>query len=318
MMNVTSDGNCQRPAGPALLLDCPRAVGALARAAGSGFTGDEGHKHVGLGLRWATVTAGGGFGIVAVLVAGGASQFELVDQRVTARLKGGDVVVFEEFGASAVAADLVAFLDDASLPRAGVALAARRVDRMVVGIVDQHPQERRWSDLLHDTARQWGAVVEAAPITADVDDDLGVGRPTAGGDQGLDGVGVLLGHRGIRATGRAQATVGEWAATGHDPGGQPGDQQPGHHRRQPQREGDHPVRFVTPPHRPLAMRVRVRTFEYDRPGRKRMPERKRKRSHTLADLDGGSAVTAPRSPRKGIDRSRLEALRLRASVAIEK
>lgn len=180
MMNVTSDGNCQRPAGPALLLDCPRAVGALARAAGSGFTGDDGHKHVGLGLRWATVTAGGGFGIVAVLVAGGASQFELVDQRVTALLKGGDVVVFEEFGASAVAADLVAFLDDASLPRAG---GRWRPDALIGWLLASWINTRRNADgaicsttlpdsgvpssKLHPSPRMWTTTsVSAAPPPA--------------------------------------------------------------------------------------------------------------------------------------------------------
>ena len=62
---------------------------------------------------------------------------ELVDEGVAGGVVGGDVVVFEELVASAVATHLVAFFDDTFLAGAGVALASGRVDWSALGVVDE-------------------------------------------------------------------------------------------------------------------------------------------------------------------------------------
>ena len=79
---------------------------------------------------------------MAALVAWGTARLQVLHHGVAGLGEVGDVVVLEEGGGSAVDAHLVAFLDQALLPGARVPPLGAGVDRLLVGIVDQGPDER--------------------------------------------------------------------------------------------------------------------------------------------------------------------------------
>ncbi len=78
---------------------------------------------------------------MAVVVAGGAAELEVVDEGVAGLLVGGHVVVLQQVGSAAVDGGSVAFFDDPLLAGGGVAVPARGVDGAAVGVVDQRSQE---------------------------------------------------------------------------------------------------------------------------------------------------------------------------------
>ena len=80
--------------------------------------------------------------IVAALVAGGAAELQLFDDGVAGLGEVGDVVVLEQGRGAAVDAGAVALLHHSLLSGARVAALGAGVDRAVVGVVDQRPDER--------------------------------------------------------------------------------------------------------------------------------------------------------------------------------
>lgn len=111
---------------------------------------------------------------------------EFVDERSSADLELRDVVVLEDFVTAAVDAHPIALLDDAPLTGTGMTMAAGRVDRSTLGVVDQRPEERCRREVLDDARRKRCAVVERAAVAPDVDDELGDPPPGAAGEQPVE------------------------------------------------------------------------------------------------------------------------------------
>ena len=120
---------------------------------------------------------------VAGGVAAGAAEFGFLDERAFGVVEVGNVVVFEEVGAAAVDAALVAFFDHEFLSFGVVAVQARDVDGVALGVVDHRPECRGVGDSLDDRAADGGAVVEGAAVGSDVEDDLGDHVGAAGARQ---------------------------------------------------------------------------------------------------------------------------------------
>lgn len=97
--------------------------------------------------------------LVAAGVALGAAAGELVGVRVFGDLVVGVMVVLEEFGAAAVDASGVSFVDHALLTGSGVASTDRRVDGPVLGVVDENPDEGGVDQFCDDRVGEWCAVV---------------------------------------------------------------------------------------------------------------------------------------------------------------
>ena len=97
--------------------------------------------------------------LVAAGVASGAAAGEFVGVGAFGDLIVGVVVVLEEFGAAAVDASGVSFVDDAFLAGSGVATSGGGVDGPVLGVVDEYPDERAVDEFCDHRIGERGAVV---------------------------------------------------------------------------------------------------------------------------------------------------------------
>ncbi len=133
---------------------------------------------------------------MASSVAGCAAEFEFDGDGSTGVFVGRVVVVFEELFSAAADACSVSFFDQAFLAGGGVSSAVADVDRLVVGVVDQGSEERVGSDAFDDGVGDRGAVVEGAAVAPDVENEFGGDGSGPVGEEGAEGVGLLLGEGG--------------------------------------------------------------------------------------------------------------------------
>ena len=157
----------------------------------------EGRRHLAEDNGTIADSAGLSAGAVAAVaggVAAGAAELGFLDERAFGVVEVGNVVVFEEVGAAAVDAALVAFFDHEFLSFGVVAVPSGDVDGVALGVVDHRPECRGVGDALDDRAADGGAVVEGAAVGSDVEDDLGDHVGAAGADDVDEGVDPLLGQ----------------------------------------------------------------------------------------------------------------------------
>lgn len=152
---------------------------------------------------------------------------------------------------SAVNACPVPFFDDPFLSGRRVSSAARCIDWLAVGVVDQCPEERVGGELGDDRVGDWCPVVAGVPVAPNVENDFGVDCGGSVIEEGLERVSVLLAQRGPGPVGLLV-----WSCSPHDRT-QEGYESCGQVRRNPDGEGDHPVGIGSPSQRAVPVVIVV-------------------------------------------------------------
>ncbi len=165
-------------------------------------------RHGCRGIRWSSAACSSAVSCVA----GYEAEFEFVGDGASGLLVRRVVVVFEELATAAVDALAVAFLDQALLSGGGMSAAVADIDRS--GLGSWMRARRKAVGAKRSTrCRGWGAVVEGAAVASDVEYEFGGDLAGALREDGVEGVGLLLGEGGpgaIRCAARGRA---------HDDGG---------------------------------------------------------------------------------------------------